>query len=100
MIRQVLAAAVVGLGSFALAAIVALALADAGWFRAYWWVVDHSPWEPAPRPLAFLAAGLLTAPFLCVLFGTAALLSARLRIPLWSGVAAAGILGGAAARGF
>lgn len=100
VIRQMLTSIAVGAVSFAVAVIFAFLLDDAGWFGAYWWVVQHAPWEPVRRPVAFIATALLVAPSLCVLFGSAALLSAWLRIPLWSGVAAAGVLGGAAARGF
>jgi len=100
VIRQALASFVAGAVSFAVAAIVTMLLADAGWFGAYWWLLHVGPWGPVPRPLAFLAAGLVVGPSLCALFGTAALLSARLRIPTWLGVAVAGVFGGAAVRGF
>lgn len=94
--RHALAAVAVGVGSFALAAIVAFALTLALlWGGAGLRMTDTVSPGWAARVVAFLATGLAIGVTLCVLFGTAARVSTWLQIPRWWGVAVAGVLGGA-----
>ncbi len=96
LIGHLLAALVAGAVSFAVAAVFAFLLATAVWLGALAWRLNISPWGPLRWPLAILATGLVLCATLAVLFGTAARLSAWLRIPPWFGMAVAGVFGGVA----